>query len=214
MPLQNYTTSIGAMQTLTEIMAMLDRHGARRIEAEYGPDGQPVGMTFTVMSHGQEVKYRQMARADAVKRILTTQKAGSRRASSIKADDEQAIKTAWRNVKDLLTAQMTMLEYEQITAEELFLPAAVQENGKTLFENYRERLMLDAGTPPEPEIPECYRRLGFSKIPKDSAEIEKKYRELARYAHPDVGGSDAAMQDLNRYYEQAKQAIKEDSQNV
>ena len=192
MPLQNYTTSIGAMQTLAEIMAMLARHGARRIEAEYGP----------------EVKYRQMARADAVKRILSQQKAGSRRPASIKADDEQAIRTAWRNVKDLLTTQMTMLEYEQVTAEELFLPTAVQRNGKTLFENYRERLMLADGQPEASEIPECFRRLGFSKMPKDSAEIEKKYRELARYAHPDAGGSDAAMKDLNHYYEQAKQAIK------
>lgn len=205
MPLQNYTTTISAMQTIAEIMAMLARHGARRIETVYGDDGQPTGLTFVLISHGKEIQYRRDARADAVKRILTRQKAGSKRASSIKADDEQAIRTAWRNIKDLLTAQMTMIEYEQEDAEELFLPKSVQENGKTLFENYRERLLL---TESKPEIPECFRRLGFSEIPDNEEAIKEKYRELSKITHPDSGGSEAAFRELTGYYEAALAAVR------
>lgn len=47
----------------------------------------------------------------------------------------------------------------------------------------------------------------FSNI-HNFADLRKAYRDAARKAHPDMGGSDAAMQEVNAAYEQALKRIE------
>ena len=47
----------------------------------------------------------------------------------------------------------------------------------------------------------------FSNI-HNFADLRKAYRDAARKAHPDMGGSDAAMQEVNAAYEQAIKRIE------
>ena len=47
---------------------------------------------------------------------------------------EQAVKTAWRIVKDWVEAQMALVETKMVTTQQVFLPYAVMSDGKTLGE--------------------------------------------------------------------------------
>ncbi|MFT9078384.1 J domain-containing protein [Ethanoligenens sp.] len=59
---------------------------------------------------------------------------------------------------------------------------------------------------PEPHaqlVPDCFRILGMDTASCTAEEIKHQYRLMAMHAHPDVGGSEAAMKEINRAYEQA-----------
>lgn len=45
------------------------------------------------------------------------------------------------------------------------------------------------------------------ELPATRAEIDAAYRRLAKQMHPDVGGTDDQMADLNAAYEQAKEEV-------
>lgn len=47
----------------------------------------------------------------------------------------QAIRTAWRIVKDWTEAQMALVETQMVTTAEVFLPYAVMKSGQTLSEH-------------------------------------------------------------------------------
>ncbi len=61
--------------------------------------------------------------------------------------------------------------------------------------------------PPPVEIPPCLRFLGFDRIPEGAAEVEGRFREMAKTLHPDAGGSAAAFRDLQAAREQALQYL-------
>lgn len=54
-----------------------------------------------------------------------------------------------------------------------------------------------------PPVPDCFRALGMTTASCTAEEIKHQYRLMAMRAHPDVGGSEAAMKEINRAYEQA-----------
>ena len=61
----------------------------------------------------------------------------------IKADMEQAKKTAWRNVRDWVLAQMAFIEAGNATLQEAFLPYLTNKEGQTLYQVYVSgRLLL------------------------------------------------------------------------
>lgn len=63
-----------------------------------------------------------------------------------KCDAEQAERIAWRNVKDWIAAQVALVETEQATMDELFLPKLVDRNERALYEAFQSgRLMLGDG---------------------------------------------------------------------
>ena len=63
-----------------------------------------------------------------------------------KCDQEQAERIAWRNVKDWIAAQIALVETEQATMDELFLPKLVDQNERTLYDAFQSgRLMLGSG---------------------------------------------------------------------
>ena len=51
--------------------------------------------------------------------------------------------------------------------------------------------------------------LGLDEMPKSVGELQKARRKAMRKAHPDVGGSEAAAQEINHAYEQVLVLIKE-----
>lgn len=54
------------------------------------------------------------------------------RANSTK---EQAVRTAWRIVKDWVEAQMALVETRMVTTQQVFLTYAVMKDGRTLSEH-------------------------------------------------------------------------------
>lgn len=136
MPIKNYTTKIDAFTSLGEIQGALARNGAGKIMVEYGDTGLPESICFviSVPNFDRPQGFKLTARVEGVERVFTKQK--------VRADREQAERTAWRNIRDWVMAQMAMLESEQATLDELFLPVLLGNGGQTLFEAYREGQLL------------------------------------------------------------------------
>lgn len=139
MPIKNYTTKVDPFVSLGEIQGCLSSHGARKIMIDYDDAGEPSALTF-----GIEVPGRGAAGFRLPVNIAGILAAASRQ--KIKVDRKQAMRIAWRNIKDWVTAQMAIIEAEQATIDEVFLPYMCRGDGVTLYQAYQNgELLLTEG---------------------------------------------------------------------
>lgn len=141
MAILNYTTQIDAAKTVGEIMAILARHGAENVSIHYsnarpGAPRQPIACTFHVAIDSIVVAFRLPVRWEGVGRAL------NREAPPRYRSDEQALRVAWRIVKDWVEAQMALIEAQQAELAEIFLPYAVTPSGETMYEQFKSRQLL------------------------------------------------------------------------
>ena len=140
MPLLNYTTKIEATKTAGEIQGILAAHGARAIQMEYDA-GTITALAFIVDSPHGDIVFRLPIDPDAVYRVMLRQSIPRRF-----MDNKQAVRVAWRIIKDWVQAQMALLETEQVRLEQIFLPYAIMQSGKTLYETMIDtRFQLPGG---------------------------------------------------------------------
>lgn len=141
MPLLNYTTTIEATKTVGEIEKNLAKHGARATLKNYDNDGQIESLSF-IIQHGEvEIPFRLPVNPDAVLRVLERQGVSARYRTHA-----QAVRVAWRIIKNWVEAQMAILETETVKMEQIFLPYMVSDSGKTLYESIEEKqFLLGAG---------------------------------------------------------------------
>jgi len=133
MPLLNYTTTIEAIKTVGEIQGNLAAHGAKSIKTDYTDDGQVEALSFLIVTPHGEVGIRLPVDPEAVLKVLTKQnKLG--RVPRRYLTHAQAVRVAWRIVKDWTLAQMAILETEMVRMEQIFLPYVITDSGKTLYE--------------------------------------------------------------------------------
>ena len=135
MPIKNYTTKIEESQSLGEIMGALAKAGARKIMVDYDDQGLPCGLTFGLETAAGPMGFALPANVDGMMAVFAKQK--------VKPDVQQARRTAWRNVRDWIMAQLAMIETGMVQTEEVFLPYMVNREGQTLFQVYQSgNLML------------------------------------------------------------------------
>lgn len=137
MPLLNYTTTIEAAKTVAEIERSLAKHGARSILKNYDNDGQIESLSFIVHHGERDIPFRLPVDPDSVLKVLIRQWVPTRYRNR-----PQAIRVAWRIVKDWIQAQMAILETEMVRMEQIFLPYMVFDGGKTLYETMVEKQFL------------------------------------------------------------------------
>lgn len=134
MPIKNYTTKIDVYTSLGEIQGALARNGASKVMIDYN-GAKPEAVTFGIVCpDGRTAGFRLVARVEGVENTFRRQK--------VKADREQAERTAWRNVRDWVMAQMAMIESEQAELDELFLQRMLGDGGRTLYEVYKDGQLL------------------------------------------------------------------------
>ena len=138
MPIKNYTTKLDVYTSLGEIQGALARNGACKIMVDYGTDGIPTGIAFA-LSTGSGIRgFVLPANVDGVAEVFRRQK--------VKADGEQARRTAWRNIRDWVLAQAAFIEAGNVQADEVFLPYMTDRNGRTLYQAYQDgKLALPEG---------------------------------------------------------------------
>lgn len=137
MPMKNYTTRIEVYRSLGEIQDALISHGASKIMVDYD-DGAPAGITFAIRTERGMLGFKLPAKVDGVKAAFVRQK--------VRVAEDQAERTAWRNVRDWVMAQMALIEAGMVQLDEVFLPYLVDNSGVTLFEAYQSgRLALGSG---------------------------------------------------------------------
>lgn len=139
MAIKNYTTEVDVYKSLGEIQAALASHGARKIMVDYDADGQPIGVMFAIETPIGPRGFCLPANVDGVRAVFDQQK--------VRAKPGQAERTAWRNIRDWIMAQMAIIEAGQVQLEEVFLPYLTDNRGKTLYQLYRGgQLALEGGS--------------------------------------------------------------------
>lgn len=129
MAIKNYTTSIDVHKSLGEIQGALASHGARKIMVDYDGTGLPIGVAFAIETSDGTRGFLLPANVEGVRAVFTRQK--------VKDQNGQAERTAWRNVRDWIMAQMAIIEAGQMQIDEVFLPYLTDGKGRTLYQLYQ-----------------------------------------------------------------------------
>lgn len=129
MAIKNYTTTVDVFKSLGEIQGALASHGARKIMVDYDVAGQPVGITFGIETPNGPRGFLLPANVAGVKAVFARQK--------VRAQKGQAERTAWRNVRDWIMAQMAIVEAGQVEIQEVFFPYLTDGRGHTVYQLYR-----------------------------------------------------------------------------
>ena len=137
MAIKNYTSTVDVYKSLGGIQGALASHGARKIMVDYDAAGKPIGVMFGVETPEGPRGFALPANVDGVLAVFASQK--------LKADREQAERTAWKNVHDWVLAQMALIEAGQVQLDEVFLPYLTDGRGRTLYQLYQGgQLALEA----------------------------------------------------------------------
>jgi predicted SpoU family rRNA methylase len=129
MAIANYTTSVPAIKSVGEIQGILVAHGAKSILINYADNGVVESLSFIVKTPYGDMPIRLPTDAKAVLRVMEEQRVPRRYLTY-----EQAVKVAWRIVKDWVRAQMAILETEMVKMEQIFLPYMAVSDDKTLYD--------------------------------------------------------------------------------
>lgn len=139
MPIKNYTTKVNVYESLGEIQGALAKNGARKIMVDYDDQGKPVGITFGLQTPQGGMLFQLPANTPGVMEAFARQK--------VRVDCEQAERTAWRNIRDWVAAQMAFIESGGAELAETFLPYLTDGKGRTLYQAFKggQLLLGDGG---------------------------------------------------------------------
>lgn len=142
MAILNYTTTIDAFKTVSEIEYILMKHKAKSIMKNY--KGESItGLSFLIDTGMQQIPVRLPVKVDECLEVLKREKENGTK--NIKATKEQAERVAWRILKDWVEAQMALLDIEMVRFEEIFLPYIETNSGQTIYERLEEKQFLLEG---------------------------------------------------------------------
>jgi len=136
----NYSTTVDAFRTASEIECILVKHKAKSIMKNY--EGESItGLSFLIDTGFRQLPIRLPVKVDECLKILKKEKRENPR-KQIKDTREQAERVAWRILKDWVEAQMALLDIEMVRFEEIFLPYIETDNGRTIFERLEAKQFL------------------------------------------------------------------------
>ena len=140
MAILNYTTTVDAFKTVSEIEYILMKHGAKSIMKNY--EGQSItGLSFLIDTGTAQIPVIMPVKVDECLKVLKKEKRENPR-KQIKDTREQAERVAWRILKDWVEAQMALLDIEMVKFEEIFLPYIETNNGQTIYERLEKKQFL------------------------------------------------------------------------
>lgn len=135
MALLNYTTTITADKSVAEIQRILSRAGAKAILTEFDGDGEIAALSFQVAIEGATRGFTLPANVEGVFKVLGEQKRrGKLNLPSSRITRDQARRVAWRILKDWVEAQMALIESNQVTLDQVFLPYLQVGHGRSLYQ--------------------------------------------------------------------------------
>lgn len=106
---------------------------------DYNSHGKPSGVMFALDTPQGMQLFTLPAQTDGVLAVFAKQK--------VKANREQAERTAWRNIRDWVLAQMAFIEAGNVQIDEVFLPYLTNREGKTIYQLYQSnQLCLGTGS--------------------------------------------------------------------
>lgn len=151
MPLLNYTTEISAERSIAEVQKLLTAGGATAILLLTDASRRVSAVHFRLKTNFGETTFELPADAASVSLAINAQIDEETRTRGRKErkipirlmnNREQAERIAWRIVKDWLEVQLAMHAIGAAKLEQILLPFAVDDSGKTFY-----RRLLDRGGP-------------------------------------------------------------------
>lgn len=142
MAILNYTTKIDVEKTIGEIQKMLGQHQAQSIKTDYD-NGEVSALSFLLDINGQKAGFKLPCDWRPVLDILENDRKIPR---SFKTR-EQAVRVAWRIIKDWVEAQMALVDVAMVNTEDVFLPYMLIKDNQTLSETLKKdpRFLLGNG---------------------------------------------------------------------
>jgi hypothetical protein len=149
MPLKNYTTEVPAQKSIGEIEKKLIAHGATSMLINYS-DGIPESVSFIVPTRDGSFPFRLPSNVKAVEKLLLDMRARKPPESRpreyepfIRKIREQALRVAWRIIRDWVDAQLAIIDTEMVDLQQVFLPYMLMQGGEhTLYEHMKDRGFL------------------------------------------------------------------------
>ncbi len=129
--IKNYTTDIPVEKTITEIQKILAENGRIR------------DIFFKIKVNGKEFAFRLPTKPEKVYAALYEGKPSYSHDRYGQQWREQAERIAWRICKSWLEAQITLINLEQASMEEVFLPyLIVGSKNESLYQVMKEKHFL------------------------------------------------------------------------
>lgn len=140
--LKNYTTKIPAHITIAEIEQILLLNGARGIMKEY-EEGAVESLVFTIPTEHGEIAFKLPCQ---FKKILERLKRFKRDGKLNKVtwkqleNQDHSQNVGWRIIKDWVAVQVSLINIDIVSLEQIFLPYAYDVYTKqTLFEKIKDQ---------------------------------------------------------------------------
>jgi len=111
----------------------------------YGPNKEPESLSFIIPTVQGELPFRLPANVAKVEKILLDMRKTKPEPWHSNYDivmtrlHDQAVKVAWRIIRDWVAAQTAIIETEMVTIQEVFLPYLLTPSNKTLYQAMSER---------------------------------------------------------------------------
>ncbi len=137
MNIRNYTSSVSADQSVSNIEKKLVQHGATRIMKEYDGFGNVSAISFQKFHNGQPLSFQLPAKVDAVYKLFLANKKGRVTEPQKKTLFQQAKRTAWKNINDWVDIQMTLIALEQVEFTEVFLSYVLIGKNETVYQKMK-----------------------------------------------------------------------------
>lgn len=139
MPLLNYTTSVAAEKTASEMQRLLAKAGAGSIMVNYAA-GEPVGLVFMISTVAGPRTFSLPVDALKVEAVLHKQGVPNRYQGPA-----QAQRVAWRITKDWLEAQLAIVETDMVRLEQVMLPYMQAGDGRTVWQLFESQALALPG---------------------------------------------------------------------
>jgi hypothetical protein len=135
---KNYTTSVAAMQTASECLALLVKHDARQVSIDLD-GGEPTGLSFIMKTAWGPRQFALPVNVAGTRKKLAQE--CSRPSSPVQprhTTPEHARRVAWRVMKDWLDAQLAITAAGLAELTEIMLPWMRVDSGHTIWQAYQE----------------------------------------------------------------------------
>lgn len=135
--IKNYTSSVPVERSISNIEMCLVQIGAKNISKEY-KDGKVDSVSFAIPNGESILPFKLPCKKECIAKLFIS--TGKRKtALQIKQLEDQAERTAWKNILEWIQIQATMIRLEQVEMMEVFLPYMYDFNSdRTLFQIAKE----------------------------------------------------------------------------
>lgn len=132
--IKNYTSQVSAKRSIQKIEDCLMKYGAKHI-IKIVENERVIGLAFVVNVKGKEFPFKLPARIEKIEKHFKNKKMTP---TAEKKAIEQAERTAWRLLHELIEIQMSLIYLDQTELMEIFLPYLYDiKNENTLFEKMK-----------------------------------------------------------------------------